>query len=89
MVSKIDVDRLEFIILAERANLTRVPMVASFSHYGTRVQDIGREYDAAEQRCRERGLLGPRRELNENVQEMLAAYAHTSVEYDLRFSTKQ
>lgn len=89
MASKIDVDRLEFIVLAERAGLNRVPVVASFSHYGTRVQDIPREYAAAEQRCRERGLLAPGGELNDRVLEVLGIYSRAAVEYDLRFSMRK
>lgn len=36
---KIDVNRFEFAILAETAKLTRVPVVATYSHYGERPAD--------------------------------------------------
>lgn len=85
---KLDVDRLEFAILAERAGLTRIPMIASYSNYGTTVKDIPREFDAAEQRVRDRGLINPRG-VNDRVMELLGIYAHTTVEYDLRFSSKK
>ncbi|MDA3630793.1 ESX secretion-associated protein EspG [Saccharopolyspora oryzae] len=85
---KLDVDRLEYAILAERANLTRIPMVAAYSNYGTKVQDIPREFDAAEQRCRDRGLVNPGG-VNDRVMELLGIYSHATVEYDLRFSSKK
>ncbi|MDA3648238.1 ESX secretion-associated protein EspG [Saccharopolyspora indica] len=85
---KLDVDRLEYAILAERAGLTRIPMVAAYSHYGTQVQDIPREFNAAEQRVRERGLVNPSG-VNDRVMELLGIYAHASVEYDLRFSSQK
>lgn len=89
MPSKIDVDRLEFIVLAERAGSSRVPMIASFSHYGTRVQNISDEYADAEQRCRARGLLGPGGQVDEHALEMIGLYSRAAVEYDLRFSTQK
>ena len=89
MASKIDIDRLEFLVLAERAGLNRVPMVASYSHYGTPVQDIGRELNDAEQRCRAKGLLDPGGKVNDRVLELFDIYPRTAVEYDLRFSTQQ
>lgn len=89
MATKIDIDRLEFIVLAERAGLNRVPMVASYSHYGTRVQDISREFGDAEQRCRAKGLLDPGGKVNDRVLELFDVYPRTAVEYDLRFSTQK
>lgn len=85
---KLDVDRLEYAILAERAGLKRVPVVAAFSHHGTRVRDAPREFDAAEQRVRERGLVHPGG-VNDQVLELLEAYSHATVEYDLRFSAQK
>jgi hypothetical protein len=87
--SKLDVDRLEFVVLAEKAEITRVPLVASFSHYGTAVRDIPREFEAADERCRRRGLIDQRGKVNDDVWEMLGIYSHTSLEYDLRFSSKK
>ncbi|MER7015580.1 ESX secretion-associated protein EspG [Saccharopolyspora sp. NPDC000359] len=85
---KLDVDRLEYAILAERADLKRVPMVAAYSNYGTRVEDIPRQFEAAEQRVRDRGLVHPGG-VNDRVMELLGVYAHATVEYDLRFSSKK
>ncbi|MGP4021662.1 ESX secretion-associated protein EspG [Saccharopolyspora sp. 5N708] len=87
-MSKLDVDRLEFAILAERAGLSRIPMIASYSNYGTTIKDIPGEFEAAEQRIRDRGLINPGG-VNERVLEVLGIYPHATVEYDLRFSAKQ
>jgi hypothetical protein len=88
-VPRFDVDRLEFVILVERAGLTRIPMVASYSNYGTPFQDIPRELEAAEQRCRDRGLIRFGGKVVDELQELLSIYSRTSVEYDLRFSAKK
>jgi ESX secretion-associated protein EspG len=87
-VPKLDVDRLEFAILAERARLTRIPMIASYSNYGTPVKDMPREFEAAEQRARDRGLIHPGG-VNDRVMELLGIYPHAVIEYDLRFSSKK
>lgn len=89
MPSKLDVDRLEFVVLAEKAQLTRVPMVTSFSHYGTTVQDIPREFEAADERCRQRGLINHSGKVSDDVWDLLGLYPNTAVEYDLRFSAKK
>ncbi|MBB5153797.1 ESX secretion-associated protein EspG [Saccharopolyspora phatthalungensis] len=85
---KLDVDRLEFAILAERAGLSRIPMIASYSNYGTTVKDMPREFEAAEQRVRDRGLINPGG-VNDRVMELLGIYPHAAVEYDLRFSSNK
>ena len=89
MPSKIDVDLIEFAILADRSGINRVPTVASYSNYGTPFTDIPRQLEEAEQRCRERGLLTPGGQLNDRVQEMIGLYPHASLEYDLRFSAQK
>jgi hypothetical protein len=89
VASKIEVDRVEFIILAETAGINRVPMVASYSHYGTPVQDIPREFEEAEQRCRQRGLIDHGGRINDRVWELIGVYPNSSVEFDLRFSTEK
>ncbi|GAA4885529.1 ESX secretion-associated protein EspG [Saccharopolyspora cebuensis] len=86
MPSKLDVDRLEYVILAGWAGLTRIPGVASFSHYGRTPENINAELEAADQRCRERGLVDRGDRVNDAVWDLMGAYAHSSVEYDLRFS---
>ncbi|GAA0511716.1 ESX secretion-associated protein EspG [Saccharopolyspora thermophila] len=85
---KLDVDRLEFAILVERAGINRIPLITSFSHYGTPVKDIPSEFEAAERRCRDRGLTVPGG-VNERILEMLAVYPNAAIEYDLRFSAKK
>lgn len=89
MPSALEVDRLEFAILAERAELNRIPMVTSFSHYGSPIEDVSGEFAAAGQRCVERGLLDRGGQINGDVLDLIAVYAHPSVEYDLRFSAEQ
>ncbi|MDR7301499.1 ESX secretion-associated protein EspG [Haloactinomyces albus] len=89
MSSVIDVDRLEFVVLAEQAGINRVPLVASFSHYGTAVQDVGREFEQAERRCRQRGLLDRVGRVSDEAGNLLGLYPHTAVEYDLRFSAER
>ncbi|MCI2424248.1 ESX secretion-associated protein EspG [Saccharopolyspora sp. K220] len=87
-MAKLDVDRLEFAILAERAGLSRIPMIASYSNYGTTIEDLPSEFEAAEQRARDRGLISASG-VNDRVMELLGIYPHAAIEYDLRFSAKK
>ncbi|GAB2650864.1 hypothetical protein GCM10027271_05640 [Saccharopolyspora gloriosae] len=89
MAFKLDVDRLEFAVLAGWAGLKRLPPVVQFSHYGTPVQDINAELDAADARCRQRGLVNRANQVSDEVWDLIGIYPTTAVEYDLRFSAKK
>lgn len=84
----LDVDRLEFAVLAQKSGITRVPVVAAYGHHGTTVGDVRGAFDAAEDRCHHRGLL-MRGEVRTDAAELLNLYQHAEVEYDLRFSVEQ
>ncbi|QGK68580.1 hypothetical protein GIY23_02545 [Allosaccharopolyspora coralli] len=86
---KIDVNRFEFAILAETAKLTRVPMVATYSHYGARPADQRVAFREAEDECRRRGLIERGGQVSDDVWDLIATYSNTAVEYDLRFSATQ
>ncbi|MGJ7905629.1 ESX secretion-associated protein EspG [Actinopolyspora sp. H202] len=85
----LDLDSLEFAVLAEGAGIARVPTVAAYRNYGTLVDDVDAEFDAAERRCRQRGLLDRSGRPEDGVAELLALYERASVEYDLRFSAQR
>ncbi|WP_243791522.1 ESX secretion-associated protein EspG [Saccharopolyspora gloriosae] len=89
MSSKLDVDRLEFVILAGWAGLKRLPPVVQYSHYGTPVQDMDNELEAADARCRQRGLVNRTNQVSDEVWDLLAIYPSTAIEYDLRFSAQK
>ncbi|WP_344684029.1 ESX secretion-associated protein EspG [Saccharopolyspora taberi] len=89
MPSKIDIDLLEFAVLADRSGINRVPAVASYSNYATPFHNIPVQLAEAEQRCRQRGLLTPGGEINDRVRELIGIYPHVSLEYDLRFSAQK
>lgn len=89
MPSTLEIDRLEFAVLAYKADLNRMPLVASFSHYATPIYSIPRQFAEAEERCRERGLLDGHGRLTENVAAMIDVFERTSVEYDLRYSSEK
>lgn len=85
----LDLDSLEFAVLAEAAGIDRVPTVAAYRNYGTPVDDVDAEFEAAERRCRDRGLLDRSGRPDDRVAELLALYQRASVEYDLRFSAQR
>lgn len=85
----INVDRLEFAVLAEQSGASRVPAVTAFSHYGAPVADVRREFTAAEERCRHRGLLDRAGHVNGELRDLLAVFARTADEFDLRFSSER
>ncbi|MCA1193300.1 ESX secretion-associated protein EspG [Saccharopolyspora sp. 6V] len=89
MASKLDVDRLEFVVLVSRAGLKRMPPVLQYSHYGTPVQDINAELDAADARCRQRGLIDRANQVSDEVWDLIGVYGSSAVEFDLRFSAQK
>lgn len=86
---KLDVDRLEYMILAGWAGISRVPTVASYANYGTPVQDLNEELEAADARCRQRGLVGRDNSVNDVVWDLMGVYPVGSLEFDLRFSRQK
>ncbi|GGI68588.1 hypothetical protein GCM10011581_01920 [Saccharopolyspora subtropica] len=86
---KLDVDRLEYVILAGWAGITRVPTVAAYANYGTAVQDLDQELEAADQRCRQRGLVDPGDRVNDLVWDLMGVYTAGTIEFDLRFSREK
>ncbi|MCA1190235.1 MULTISPECIES: ESX secretion-associated protein EspG [unclassified Saccharopolyspora] len=89
MASKLDVDRLELGVLTGWAGVKRLPPVLRFSHYGTPLQNINAEIEAADARCRQRGLLDHANRVSDEVWDLVAAYQRAAVEYDLRFSSQK
>lgn len=92
VAARLDLDLLEFAVITGRAGLSRVPTVAAYSREeppDVDTGDIAAELEAAEQRCRERGLLRPGGHLGEEAAELLSAYRECGTEYDLRFTPGQ
>lgn len=89
MALKIDVDRYEFMILAETAGITRVPTVATYSHYGSPPGDQRRAFQHAEDECRRRGLVDRSGRVSDDVWDLIAIYPNSAVEYDVRFSAEK
>lgn len=86
---KLDVDRLEFLILIGWAESRRIPPVLQYSHYGTQVRDLNAELEAADARCRQRGLVDRANRVSDEVWDLIAVYGSAALEYDLRFSAQQ
>ncbi|MFR9728627.1 ESX secretion-associated protein EspG [Saccharopolyspora sp. MS10] len=89
MASKLDVDRLEFLVLTGHAGLKRLPPVLQYSRYGTPVRNVRAELDAAADRCRGRGLVDRADRVSDEVWDLVGAYGSPAVEYDLRFSAQK
>ena len=89
MEPKLDVDRLEFLVLNGWAGGRRIPPVLTYSHYGTPVQDLNAELEAADARCRQRGLVDRSNRVSDEVWDLIGVYGSTALEYDLRFSAQQ
>ena len=89
MPTTIELDLLEYAVLAEKSGINRVPTIASYSNHGTAVTDVVAEFDDAEQRCRRRRLIDDRGRASDEVWDLLGIYPSTSVEFDLRFSARE
>ncbi|MHA6802204.1 ESX secretion-associated protein EspG [Salinifilum ghardaiensis] len=92
MAAQLDLDVLEFAVLTGRAGSTRIPTVAAYNRQdppNVDTGDITAELRAAEQRCRERGLLRPGGRVEDGAFELLRSYRECGVEYDLRFTAQQ
>lgn len=68
----LDLDLLEFVVLADGAGVDRVPVVAVYRNCATLVDDVEAEFETAERRCRGRGLLDRFGRPEERVAELKA-----------------